>query len=249
MTHLSHCVVATDDNPLYAPFLPLVYKAWTEIVGVQVSIIFVGKDIPEEWPQCVKDAVTVFEPIPNIPTGFQAQVIRLFAPSWIETNDLVIISDADIVPLKKDYFQCKDLQCASGAVVNYRYGNIEDKCKQISMCYVAAQPTIWRRLFPYHGMESVRNCITSWWGNDLCTMYYAKHPKWCTDQRELYKAVQKFSGSVICLTDAKTKFNRLCRSKFLLDTVDFDNWCDFHMFRPHTGQNKQKNEDVVRRAL
>lgn len=78
---LSCALIASNDNPLYLDFWPIVKKAWNDIVGIDCKLVLVSDNIPDVY-QNDKDII-LFKPIGNINTAFIAQNIRLFYPALL----------------------------------------------------------------------------------------------------------------------------------------------------------------------
>ena len=74
---LKRALVASDTNPMYIDFWPLVAKAWKKL-GLQPTLALIAP--PDFNVDTTCGDVIRFDPIPGIPTSFQAQVIRLLAP-------------------------------------------------------------------------------------------------------------------------------------------------------------------------
>lgn len=257
---LSHCVIATDLNTLYTSFVPLVHRAWRSIVGVDVCIVVVGDHVPSEWSQEVRDDCLLFRPATGVPTGFQAQTVRLLAPGWIvPSGGSVVISDADMIPLSQKYFQ---RSCAEKEFFVYRDG--VTAADQIACCYVAARPRTWFKAFGSVATpEEARARITQWWRESVGDQLYSSNqygpgaPKqaWYTDQRLLKRYLHAWgnsgTGTIVRLTDSDTAFRRLDRATVDVTAVpaDLTPYVDFHALRPHEGTNKTFNEAVVAQRL
>ena len=98
---IDKCLVACDLNKIYTDFYPLVKKYWKHIVDIDTILILIADDIPSELKEFSEDII-VFAPIPDIPTAFQAQCIRILYPALLNNN--IIISDMDLICLNKRYY-------------------------------------------------------------------------------------------------------------------------------------------------
>lgn len=196
---LTDCIVACDNNPDYLEFWPLVYRAWTDLVGIKVTLVLVADEIPEDLEY--QSNVVLFKPIKGVPTPIQTQCIRLLYPSVLETRHevdavvngkprkvnmegAVIISDMDMIPCRKSYFVNAIEQLPNNRFVIYH--DILRKHKEVRMCYNAAIPSVWRKLFlngAENAYDKMRTTIKAW--------YKRYNGKWTTDQQVLYNIVMK----------------------------------------------------------
>jgi len=99
---LDRVILATNDNPEYIEFWPLVAKAWKEIVGIQPTLALIG-DESVQVDESLGDVIR-FAPIEGVSTGNYARTIRLLLPILFE-DEVCLISDIDMLPLSKEYYQ------------------------------------------------------------------------------------------------------------------------------------------------
>jgi len=184
---LSCVLVACNDNTRYLDFWPIVKEAWWRIAKLPCILVYVGTNIPESLQN--DPAVRFFKAIPDWPTATQAQCIRLLYPALLKTNDAVMISDMDILPLQSDCFIDGFEQFNIDQFVSLR--GIDEQAKQIYMCYVGATPKTWSDLFNVQTEEDLRNKLV-----ELSSLYPSDGNHggkgWCTDQLELYKRVKEW---------------------------------------------------------
>jgi hypothetical protein len=113
-------LVTCDDNPIYTEFIDIVIEAW-ELLGFECKCLKVGS---KEYPQ-----------ISGIPTSLQAQILRLYAPVQYADN-IVIISDIDMVPLNANYFKSNLPTEPLDMVI---YSSDAYPFKRYPMCYIASR--------------------------------------------------------------------------------------------------------------
>ena len=99
---ITKCLVASDLNPTYYTFFPLVKQYWKNMVNISAIMILVADEIPDNLRN-FKDNIILFKPIENVNTAFQAQCIRILYPCLLE-NEYIIISDMDLIPLNSKYY-------------------------------------------------------------------------------------------------------------------------------------------------
>jgi len=99
---LTHSLLACNENTKYLHFWPFVKRAWKQIVGIDVTMVYIGESLPEELED--DNCIILFKPVPRMPTATQAQMIRLLYPALIKTDGAVVIGDMDCMPLNADFF-------------------------------------------------------------------------------------------------------------------------------------------------
>ena len=97
---ITHCLMSCDSNPEYLEFWPVVAKAWLKL-GIQPVLFYIASDkhAPLEIADC---PVHIFDPIPDIPIKLQSYALRLWGCRHYP-NDIVVISDIDVIPLSKKF--------------------------------------------------------------------------------------------------------------------------------------------------
>lgn len=248
---LDLCLLSCDLNPDYYPFFPFVRKLWKEIVGIDCILILVANELPYSLLS-EKEHIIMFPPLPNIPTGFQAQCIRVLYPCLLDKQG-IIISDMDIVPLDRDFFLQVETYNDDAFVI---YRDVISEYLQYPICYCAASSETWRNIFSITIMNDLRLILESWYSKDDYKISSATSEMWAQDQLKLFEAVNTYemtsllsdvlqdkkNKKVIHLFDEDTKFTRLDRSNLdyisnHIDDVKRDivnqKYSDFHLPRPY----------------
>uniref|UniRef100_A0A6C0D5N8 Glycosyltransferase n=1 Tax=viral metagenome TaxID=1070528 RepID=A0A6C0D5N8_9ZZZZ len=234
-------LTATDLNPLYSDFIPIFIKAWNKIVPTaNVIIILIANSIPDELIQ-YKNNIKLFNPMPNISNSFVSQCIRILYPRQVESNDGVLISDIDMIPLNKKYYVDSIKDIDNSTFISYRdvLGS-----EQIAICYNVATPEIWKSLI---GNEDTKLLLENWYPayNGI-----SGGKGWYTDQEKLAEYYKKYNGNKIMLNDKLTGFNRLDRidnikiSEKLKNHIYSGVYSDYHCMRPYQ-EFKELNDFVL----
>ncbi len=230
---LDLALVACNNNPKYLDFWNLVHYAWTQI-GVKVKLVFVGEKIPDDLP--FPEDVILFPPLTGAEgpeaTGWTAQVVRLFYPALLHefTQDAVIISDMDMVPMNANYFHASIAELPNDTFFCYR--DVIRHEEMLPICYNAALPHVWQKVFHAKTVDEVRSTMQALhakWGSN-----------WNTDQFELLTRVlraQTEGLSFVARQDGDyPQFSRLDRiDKEVINMqvlTSGGGFCDFHMLRP-----------------
>lgn len=228
-------LTACNDNPLYSEFIPNFIKAWEALFpDADVLVVYIGDSIPDEFKNYAKN-IRLSKPIEGIHSAFHSQCIRLLYPRHIERNDAVLITDMDMLPMNKKYYIDNIATLSDDTFVAYRDAEFP---KEITMCYIAATPTIWTQMF---GDESDETLLKRW---NTGVSYSGIHggSGWTTDQLILCERFKNYSGKKIMLRDSSSGYRRLCRlhtqlfsrKEQIQEHVDGESYCDYHCLRPHS---------------
>ncbi len=190
---IDRVILATDNNPAYIEFWPVVAKAWKERIGVQPTLALIApSDVRVD--ESLGDVIR-FEPLPDIPTSLQAQTIRLLLPAYFP-DEVSIISDIDMIPLNKEYFVDSVADAPDDAFVVYRE---VAEIPKFPMCYVAAKGSTFKDIFQVHSVHDIGSIITYWhslnigWSTDEMVMYHSllQWPKYAQKCIKLGHGVQR----------------------------------------------------------
>jgi hypothetical protein len=225
---LKYCLVACDLNDNYLRYYPFVKKYWKDVVNIDTILVLISNHVPDYLLE-YKNDIILYKPIKNIPTAFQAQCIRILYPSLINTEETIIISDMDLIPLNKMYYT-DNISLYNNSFVVYR--NVIPEYKQYPICFCCASPYTWREIFDIHSIDDITETLINWYKdiND----YQISSPYsigWACDQIKLYEYVNKWDKSIIKLYDDITGFKRLDR----LDINDIKNNTDLYKKRMNEG--------------
>lgn len=194
-------VSAVNLNPRYTQFVGQFITAWSTLFPeVDICIILIADKVPE-YLQPYEKYLHVFPAPEGISDVLVSQCIRLLWPRFIDSEDGVLITDIDMFPMNRSYYEKPIAEFSPETVVIYRTDGvfIKGNPREIYMCYVCACPRSWRGLF---GNETHEAILRKW----------AESANWSTDQTELTKAYSQWNGPKQVLQDSRTGFLRLCRS-------------------------------------
>lgn len=227
-------LTACDDNPLYLNCIPCVFDCWKKLFNVSCKLILVSKTIPDILKD-YKNDIELFVPIDGIHPAFTAQVVRILYPCLF-SNNTVLITDADIVPCNKKYFDYDDFD--DNMFVTFRDKYIKDN--MLAMCYNMAKGQVWKEIFKINNTVDVRDRIKEWYNYEYTGIKNC--PGWFTDQQKLFEYVKLFDQKrVKYLKDEELKFNRLDKKQKIYILTNFEivklnvetlKYTDFHLIRP-----------------
>jgi hypothetical protein len=117
----------------------------------------------------------------NVSTELQSQIVRLYLPKYLD--GYCLISDIDMFPLSKKYFE----ECANNLtndnMVIYSSNHPQTiNNNMYPMCYVSAHSSIYKEVFD----------INLDWDN-FCELLFQRNEHWYTDQKYLYEKGYQFS--------------------------------------------------------
>lgn len=246
---LLRSVVSTSLNPMYSFFLPITTALWKRM-GFTPTVILVGS--PEEWANRVELQWTrrlggeVYFQRPLTPNYLpnRAQFARLFA--YRQTYNCnpwgdgvyLLMSDADMLPLNKDYFQ----QCTYYPDrLSLYYGNVYLPAPQYPICYMGGTVATWKELLD--GVDQ-----------NVLVEEAQKEPEpikvWCYDETWMGRRIQNWKGfaerTAIISRKGCPPHDRIDRSKWPAEIPA--GMVDCHSVRPgHTAENWPKIEAVLQR--
>jgi hypothetical protein len=246
---ISYVLTSTTHNQMYYDFIPIFIKAWKKLFPeIKIVILYIHHEIPKKFEE-YKEHLVLIKPILNTPVVFTSQYIRLLYPALVDTNRCVIITDMDMLPMNRQYYEKPIENIPNDRFVYYR-SNVLLNEKQIAMCYNVATPQTWQQIFNIDSIEKLRYNIKQMW------FFFQNKPtaKWSLDQKILYNILQKWNSKtkrVIFLNDKFTGYNRLDRQpkffrnkELLLKQVKEGFYSDFHSLRPYK-QYKTIIDDII----
>ena len=224
---LDTVILASNDNPDYLNFWPIVSEAW-KLMGIEPILIYTG-----EKKKSLSGNVINFNS-KRLDSAFVAQNIRILYPGILKEKNC-IVSDIDNLPLSRKYFldSIKDVQ--NDSFVIYRPDAVPEN--MISMMWNAASSNTWQEIFQIQAESEVYKKLKRWYSRN----YSLQGKAWYTDQIQLRTHLNKFSvknyDRVIKLNDSITGFNRFNRTEldehFEIMTKNKVVFSDFHMPRPY----------------
>lgn len=177
---LTTALSAVNNNPEYYKFIPKQIIFWKHF-NINFIAIFIGEKLPDDLKE-YSDNIIIWSKNLDLHTAYISQIIRIYYPAILNLPDdeLVIITDIDMLPINSDYFKNGLEEYTINDFIYYR----EINCKMIYMCYNAAHPTTWSRIFKIESENDIEKYIYS---------NYNKHYNgipgkagWFTDQQVLY---------------------------------------------------------------
>jgi hypothetical protein len=177
---LTTVLASVNNNNAYYSFIPKQILFWKKF-NIKFIAVFVGKYIPNEL-EPYRENIILWSRNTELHTAFVAQNLRMYYPSLINLPDdeLLMITDMDMLPMNHTYYTTDLQEYGIDDFIYYRYIDKD----QIYMCYNAAHPKTWSKVFNIHSEEDIEKVI-----NDTFNISYNGIPGssgWFIDQKIMY---------------------------------------------------------------
>ena len=185
---LSTVIGSVNLNPEYYMFIPKQILFWKHF-NINFIAIIVGESIPNELKE-YSNNIFLWNKNLNLNHAFVAQNLRIYYPSLINLPDdsLVMITDMDMLPMNNSYYTNGLENFNKDDFIYYR--NIDGN--QIYMCYNAAHPNTWAKVFGINNSDDIEKKI-----NETYNSGYSGIPGkkgWFIDQEIMYKNLINYSN-------------------------------------------------------
>jgi hypothetical protein len=225
---INYVIISSDDNPMYKDFYTIVAKRWFDLgfKTYYVNITHIDEVIENEW-----GIIHKIKSLDFVSTGFQSQVVRLFASNFI--NGVILTSDIDMLPINVNYFKQYINELTSDNVIIYSgqpYGNVP----YYPMCYVLSHSNNFREYLDIKDMSF----------SEYCKMLLNKYGQaWNTDENFMYNQFQNHSDKLIIKRERDFS-RRIDRGNwsYNLDLLKSGHYIDSHMLRPYLQYKKYIDE-------
>jgi len=149
---LSTVIASVNNNPAYYLFIPKQIIFWQKF-NIKFIAIFVGEKIPDELI-AYKANIILWSHNLDINSAYVAQNIRIYYTALLDlpADELVMMTDMDMLPMNHTYFTEGLEQFNVEDFIYYR----EVACQQIYMCYNAAHPSTWGKVFGINNEEDIK---------------------------------------------------------------------------------------------
>lgn len=180
---MNFVALASDANPHYAIYAPIVCRLWRRLGYTPLLTLHDGYGWDTALGSYVLEKLAGFRHIARVPSvaplsaGNTMRVVRLAAAAFLDVmpEDFILTADMDMAPLGRELFEFAP---SLGRIVLLRgdaYGNLASTPPLLAngepalisglfrfpLCYVGMEAQIWRELFPLtdNVTESVRRIV------------------------------------------------------------------------------------------
>jgi hypothetical protein len=176
---------SVDSNPAYYKFLPLQVRFWGRW-GVRFVMVMAAPAVPPELEELAAAGhVILWNRDLDLSGPYLGQNLRTWyaARLHLPEDEMVLITDMDMLPLSRAYFMEGLEHIGPRDFVHYR--TIAHHVKDFTMCYNAAHPSVWADITGVRSDDDVSRCLRE----NLPPVYDGQHggEGWWSDQKVLYR--------------------------------------------------------------
>jgi len=236
----------------YAAFLPLAGLLWRNRIGYEPIFYLIGDN--KIWgtghPKVVFDALGKFsflmgfvEQEKGIEDATMSQSIRLYAAAapYLDSNDLLIPSDADLLPLNREFYYQHNVE--RYPIASYYANGYDESMTHLPSCHVSAHVETWREFMNLNGSSPRESMLKGFEERNLKAKIKAKEENpqanwghvWFEDEFNLSARVRasKFhpDGLQLIRREGQPPRDRIDRSCWPA-SYNVLNYSDCHSLRP-----------------
>jgi len=152
---LTTVLSAVNNNPDYYMFIHKQILFWNKF-NIKFIAVFIGETLPNELKDYSKNIILWSKNL-DLNSAFVAQNMRIYYPALINLpeDEMVMITDMDMLPTNGSYY-IRDLEKYNTDDFIY-YRHIDKN--QIYMCYNAAHPKTWAKVFNINSESDIEKSI------------------------------------------------------------------------------------------
>lgn len=225
-------------NPQYYMFIPEQIYFWNKF-NIKFIGIIIGNKIPEELTDYTNNIILWNKNL-NINSAFVAQNLRIYYPALLNLpyDEAVMITDMDMLPTNDKYYKDGIENFTHDDFIYYR--NIDRN--QIYMCYNAAHPDTWKKVFSINDENDIERII-----NDTYVNNYNGIPGstgWFKDQEIMYEKLINYPNLKVLNRPIKRLEINMHKKHLKNNNENFiNNYDDAHYHRSY-----YNNVDLINNA-
>jgi hypothetical protein len=179
---------SVNDNPEYYMFIPKQIHFWNKF-NIRFIAIFVGKSIPTVLEEH-KDNIILWDTMLYLNTAYLGQNLRMYYAALLDlpAGEAVMLTDMDMLPMSAKYYISGLDSFNDDNFIYYR--NIEGK--EIFMCYNAAHPSLWAKLFNINNKADIEHRLFKEYNFSYTGIPHTTG--WFTDQYIMYNTLNNYPG-------------------------------------------------------
>lgn len=240
MVKLTTVLGSTNDNPRYYKFIPKQILFWKHF-GCKFIAIFIGNEIPTELIE-YKENIILWNHNSNIKSAFLGQNLRIYYPALLNLPDdeVVMITDMDMLPANSHYYKDCLESYTKDDFIYYRYIDRNKWRNEIYMCYNAAHPDTWGKLFKIKTIDDVINALENVY-NSYNRNYSGKPGEegWFIDQEIMYEKLHNYENlKVLNKTPRRLEVHKASHYVSSNNNNYIKNYDDMHFHRSYDANYK-----------
>jgi hypothetical protein len=223
MKKIDYVIISSNDDPLYKDFYPIVAKRWLEIGLKTYYINITDRD------EIIENEFGIIHKIKSldfVSSGFQSQVVRIFASKFFEGN--MLTSDIDMLPLNREYYNQYNSELTDDNVIAFTGLH-----PYYPMCYVLSHTSNFRKYLEIEDLNF----------EEFCLMLNEKYgSKWNTDEHFMFDQFQKYLDKIVL--KQRDLSRRIDRSFWTYDIrlLQSGYYIDSHLLRPYSQYKRHIDE-------
>ena len=226
---IDYVIISSDTNTMYSDFYPIVSKKWNEL---GFSIIYLKVDNYEtDLHHTEYGLMKTFKAVEGINTGFQSQVVRIYASMLFTESKNIMMSDIDMLPLNGNYFSQNAAAVSEDNILIYS-GQPYDN-PYFPSCYILGNTNILKNVFE----------LESSYSNFIKKLANYSNCEWNTDEHYMYDKLIKYDKKIILERDFNRRVDRISNDmwKHPIDEnlLNAGYYIDSHMIRPYSKHKKE----------
>lgn len=132
---IDYAIVSSNNDKFYLDFWKPVSRVWFYHINIKPFLVFIStRNKVTEKDHCI---IHEIKEAKGIPSGFQAQVSRLYVPS-LYPNKSFVTSDIDTLPISKEYFHSTVSSAPDDSLVIFNAASYPDQARY-PICFNAAK--------------------------------------------------------------------------------------------------------------
>lgn len=236
---IGYAVVASDDNPMYLDFWPIVSKLWKRL-GITPVLLYFGNGKPSEEHGVVLRMLQR-EDLPLATCWAR----YWFAAHSENADETIIISDIDMLPFSRWYFVDQLEKFDDNEYVHLN--PCIETYTRLPSCYHVAKGSRFKEMLelPDDFDESFRVLKSQNYNNE--NDYKATgHRQWCYDEFYASELLLKKDSVLMLKRDGGESGHRIDRTNWVYDEnkMRAEGYYDSHSIRPYA-ENKQQIDKLI----
>lgn len=238
---LTTVIGSVNNNPDYYLFIPKQIKFWGHF-NIKFIAIFVGNELPADLIE-YSNNIILWKATPELNSVYVGQNIRILMPALLNLPDdeMVMITDMDMLPCNDKYYTEGLDKLNKEDFVYYREVDIHNK--QIFMCYNAAHPSTWSKIFGIRNTIDIINFLNKYKPIENFNGEPGSEG-WYTDQLILYDRLINYSNLVVLNREIK----RLEMFQFAYFLSNGINYFYSYFDDAHFHRSFSKNKNFIEHA-
>lgn len=232
---LTTVIGSVNNNPNYYMFIPKQILFW-KTFGIKFIAVFVGNELPVELIE-YKNNIILWQHNLDLNTAYVGQNMRMYYAARIDLPDdeMVMLTDMDMLPTNPTYYTSGMEQYKNEDFIYYRHvdGN------QIYMCYNAAHPKTWGKVFNIHDDDDVRNALNKHYNSNYNGI--PGSTGWSIDQEVMYEKLIHYEHLKVLNRPLKRLETWIYRNHLQKNDKNFLKYYD----DAHFHRNFQTNADLI----